>query len=173
MTENVQVNSEELREKLDAAKGELGELLAESGHLDVREKEAIGLDHQQRIKAAREGGSIRQALTRRKSKVQEVRDRSEELPYLIWSARIRVAELEHAFYEALEREIEPKVEPAHQAADEHKRDVMAPVEAEQERLRGEHSRLLMERSSASERRQNAGHTLDRLIRLGPEAAIAG
>jgi vacuolar-type H+-ATPase subunit H len=168
VTENTQTTVEELREALDVAKEELRELLAEQGHLDDREKEAIEEDHQKRMKAAREGGSIRQALTRRKSKVQEVRDRSEELPYLVWSARVREAELRRDYNEALERELEPQVEPARQAALDHKRDVLDPAEAENKRLHEEASRASMEASSASHQKRDAEHALERLLYAGPE-----
>ncbi len=168
MTENVQTSSEELREQLEAARGELRGLLAEQGHLDEREKEAIKADHEKRMEAAREGGSIRQALSRRKSKVQEVRDRSEELPYLIWSARVREAELQRDFNEALRQELEPQVEPARKAADDHKRDVLEPAEAEQARLRGEAGRVALEANSAFQQKREAEHAVDRLLYAGPE-----
>lgn len=167
MTENTQASAE-LKEALDSANQELPELLAEQGHLDEREKEAIKADHEGRMKAAREGGSIRQALTRKKSKVQEVRDRSEELPYLIWSARVREAELRRDYNEVLHQELEPQVEPARQAAVDHKRDVLDPAEAEQKRLVEEASRASMEANSAFHQKRDAEHALERLLYTGPE-----
>lgn len=168
MTESKQTTVEGLKEALNAARGELRELLAEQGYASEREKEAIKADHESRMKAAREGGSIRQALTRRKSKVAEIRDRAGELPYVIWSARVRVAELERDYNAALQQELDPQVEPARQAADDYKRDVLDPAEAEQKRLREEASRVFAEANSAFQQKEKARHTLDRLIYTGPE-----
>ncbi len=97
-----------------------------------------------------------------------VRDRSEELPYQVWSARVRVAELQRDYNEALCKELEPLVEPARQAADDHKRDALDPAEAEQNRLREEAGRTSMEANSAFQQRRDAEHALERLLYAGPD-----
>ena len=98
--------TQDMQQELGAAIEELLELEVEAGHLDVAIKE----DHKERERAAKTGGKIRNALARRKSKVAEVRDRAEELPYELHFARVRVAELRKEAAQSKTAEIEAEVE---------------------------------------------------------------
>lgn len=96
----MQKTVESIEQELRTAIEELQTLEAEQGHLDEAERAAVEADHKERIKAARSGKRIRDAITRRRSKVAEVRDRAEELPYELHAARTRVAQLRVELAEA-------------------------------------------------------------------------
>lgn len=85
---------EGIQERLDAARAELEGLLQEQRQLPRQLDRARREDHETRMQAAREGGSVASAVKGIISNVRGVKDRAEELPYLIWSARLRVLELE-------------------------------------------------------------------------------
>ncbi len=106
------MNAEEIRERLEAAREELEALEGERGHLPSELEEARREDHEERMRAARSGGSIAGAVSGLVSRVRGLKERGEELPYLIWSARLRVLELEAEHREALAPALEERSDAA-------------------------------------------------------------
>jgi hypothetical protein len=161
----------EIRRELDAANAELAELLTEQGHQDEAVKAAVEEDHRERIKAARTGKRLRDAITSRRSKVQEVKDRAEELPYLLHSARLREAELRKEVAEAREPELEAEVERTLALLPEADRRLKE-AEAENAAVHADRGRALAERQMNEEARREATFDLQRLQRVGPLVEIA-
>lgn len=158
-----------LRQELEQARVELSELLTEQGRLPESIRQAEQEDHAERLRAARSGGSIAATLSKMKSKVRGVKDRREELPYEIWSARIRAAELEREHYEAIAPELEERRQKAqeelHKATDELKE-----MEARHRKLTDVASAALREQTAAYQRDQEVERELARLEANGPESA---
>jgi chromosome segregation ATPase len=165
-----EINAEQIRQELEQAREELRSLETEAGHLDEAEREAIQQDHDERMKAARSGGKIMDAITRRRSKQQEVCHKREQLPYAIHSARIRVAELQLEHAEALLPEAEKRVEETSKALGP--ADVkFAKAQAENKAIHDEYGSALAERSMVENAKRDAELELARLERVGPEVAV--
>lgn len=158
--------AEELREQLETARVQLGALIAEQESMAGRLREAEQEDHAERMEAARSGGGIGAALRRVGSKVRGVKDRREELPYEIWSARIRVAELELAHYEAAAPELEERVQAARERSYEAERELRE-AEDRTHRLKDAYSRTFQEQTAAYHRSQEVERELAALEANGP------
>ncbi len=112
MTEETKTTSQELLERLQAARGELDELIAEQRRLTDDLERARHEDHEERMGAVRGGGSIRSAVSSLVSRVRGVEDRGAALPELIWTARMHILELEREYNATKYAELE---EPERQA----------------------------------------------------------
>ncbi len=167
----MQKTAQDIQQELDQAIEELMSLEAEAGHQDEAVKSAIQEDHKEREKAARTGGKIRAALSRRKSKVQEVKDRAEELPYELHFARLRVAELRKEVAEAKVPELEAEVECTLALLPEADQRLKE-AEAENAAVHADRGRALAERQMNGEALHAATLEVQRLQRLGPQVEIA-
>lgn len=87
-------STEEKVARLQSAREELDELLTEQRNLPRELEGARREDHEERMQAASSGGRIRAAVSSMVSRVRDVEDRREALRHEIWSASIRVNELE-------------------------------------------------------------------------------
>lgn len=159
--------TERLREQLETARAELAALSAEQASMSERLREGEREDHAERLRAARSGGSIATAISKVKSKVQGVKDRGEELPYETWSARIRVAELELAHYEAAAPELEERVQEARAASHEAERDLKE-AEKRNRTLSDAYTHAMREQHAAYQRSQEVERELAALEARGPE-----
>ncbi len=106
-------NTEEKAARLQSARKELDELLTEQRNLPSKLEAARQEDHEERMKAASTGGRIRSALASLSSRVRNVEDRREALRHEIWSASIRVNELEAEHAAALVVDLEEPKNQAH------------------------------------------------------------
>jgi chromosome segregation ATPase len=159
--------TEDIQQELGAAIEELQELQVEAGHLDEAVREAIKEDHKERERAAKTGGKIRNALARRKSKVAEVRDRAEELPYELHFARVRVAELRREAARSKVPEIEAEVERT-QALLPEADAKLREAQAENDAVHAAYGTALQTRSGNEEAERQTSFDLARLQRLGPQ-----
>ncbi len=162
--------TQDVEQELQAANEELQALEAERGHLDEAIREAIQEDHKEREKAARTGGKIRNALSRRRSKVAEVKDRAEELPYELHFAHVRVAELRKEYAEskadALEEEVQRTLALLPEADEK-----LRQAQAENDAVHADRGRALAESQMNEEARQAATLELQRLQRVGPQVEV--
>ncbi len=159
---------QELRDRLEAARAELAGLVAEQAGMPARMREAEQEDHAQRLRAARTGGGIAAAISKVKSKVRGVKDRGEELPYEIWSARIRVAELELAHYEAIAPELDERVQEARAASHEAERELQE-AEKRNRTLGDVYTAAMREQHAAYQRSQEVERELAALEANGPSS----
>lgn len=166
-----QQSTDRIQQELDAATAELVELQTEQGHLGESEKVAIEEDHAERMKAARTGKRLRDAITRRRSKVQEVRDRSEELPFLLHTARLRVAELRVELTEAKAPELEAEIQRTLALLPEADKKLKE-AEAENAAVHASASTARALSQMNMEAAREAGFELQRLKRLGPQVEVA-
>ncbi len=167
MTEGIKTTSQELLERLQAARGELDELIAEQRRLGYDLEQARQEDHEERMQTARSGGRIASAISALKSRVKGVEDRREALPYEIWSARIRVLELEVEHTGAVVEDLREPTENASREAreaDQERQD----AERRYRDLTDKASVLLREQIASGNRNHQAALELEALKRSGPE-----
>lgn len=123
-------NENNTMEQLEQARQQYAALLTEQGNLDVTRREAFSQDHEARLEAARNGGSVIAAFASRKSKLKEVQEREEALPYEVYAARLLVAELERQ--NAIEQAPEADAEV------ERTRKAVRPADEEFEKAKAKH-----------------------------------
>lgn len=113
MSNEMAESTEEKAARLQSAREELDELLTEQRNLPRELEGARREDHEERMQAASSGGRIRSALASLSSRVRNVEDRREALRHEIWSASIRVNELEAEHAAALVEDLEKPKNEAH------------------------------------------------------------
>jgi chromosome segregation ATPase len=160
------MSTEETRDRLQAARAELEELLDEQRRLDEDLEAARREDHEERMEVARSGGRIRSALASLSSRVRGVEERREALPCEIWSARIRVLELEVEHCGATVEELEEPVNQASREArevDQERRD----AEKRYQELTDKAYVLRRDQNEAGNRKHQAEIELRQLRKAGP------
>lgn len=169
MTEEVKAKSQETLERTHAARQELDELIAEQRRLGQDITQARHEDHEDRMEAMRGGGSIRSAVSSLVSKVRGVQDRGAALHELIWSARLRILELDAEYhaqkYAELGEEL-PGAESEFREADA----LLPEVQKRRERALDRTSYLNREMRDLERRREAAQQELESLKRSGPEGS---
>lgn len=161
------MNTEEKAARLQAAREELDELLTEQRNLPREIEEARQEDHEERMKAAGSGSRIRAAVSSMVSRVRGVEDRREALPHEIWSANIRVLELEAEHAAALVVDLEGPKNEAHRkftAADEE----LPKLQKKREDLLDRTMALTRDQRQAERARDEATLQAEALKKAGPE-----
>ena len=157
--------TEETAELLAAARAELAELENEARRIDRTLEEARRADADERLEAARAGGSI--AVSSLKSRAREVALRREELPSLVWAARVRALELEVEHLAALVPELEERSDAA-RAETARALEAVREAEREYERLSDVSGAALREFIEKGQRGDVARRELEALVKRGPE-----
>ncbi len=169
MTEKTKAASQEMLERLHAARGELDELIAEQRRLAGDLERARVEDHEERMEAVRGGGSIRSAVSSLVSRVRGVEDRGAALPELIWTARMHILELEREYHAQKYAELESELP----GAQSEFREVDAQLPVLQKRREDTLDRvnyLNREMRDLERRREEAQAELEALKRSGPESS---
>ncbi len=170
MGEQTKPESEELLERVHAARQELDGLISEQRRLGDDLERARREDHEARMEAVRGGaGSIRSAVSSLVSRVRGVEDRGAILPELIWTARMHVLELEAAHNKARHAELE---EPEREAKEEFEEvDALLPkVQKRRQDALDRVTAVNRERRDLQRREAEAKAELERLKRAGPARA---
>ncbi len=109
-TQATRETSEGVLERIHDAREELDELIAEQRRLDQDIEQARVEDSEERLKAVvRNGDSIRGAVSSLVRRVRRVEDWREVLSELIWTARMRLAQLEAEYNAARYAELQDEV----------------------------------------------------------------
>ncbi len=168
MTEGIKAASQELLERLHAARGELDELIEEQRRLTSDLERARREDSEARMEAVRDGGSIRSAVSSLVSRVRGVEDRGAALPELIWTARLHILELEREYNRVRHAELE---EPERKAVEEFREvDALLPkVRKRREAALDRTDHLRRERRDLERRQEDAQAELEALKRSGPDS----
>lgn len=170
MAEETKAASQEMLERLHAARGELDELIEEQRRLTSDLQRARHEDHEERMEAVRSsGGGIRSAVSSLVSRVRGLEDRGAALPELIWTARLHIFDLEREYNTTKHAELE---EPQRQATEEFREvDALLPkVQKRREAALDRVTYLNRERRDLERRGEDAQAELDALKRSGPESS---
>ncbi len=167
MTEATKPKSQQLLEEQHALRGELEELIAEQRRLGDDLRRARSEDASERLEAVRGGGNIRSAVSSLVSRVRGVEDRGAALSELIWTTKLRIAQLGAEYNAAKYAELE---EPERQATEEFREvDALLPkVQKRREAALDRVTYLNRERRDLERRQEEAQTELDALKRSGPE-----
>ncbi len=161
------MSTEEKAARLQSAREELDELLTERRNLDQELAQARLADHEERAEAARTSGSLRSAVSSLVSKVRGVEDRAATLPELIWSANIRVNELEAEHADALVADLEEPKNDAHREFTEVDRE-LPKLQKKREDLLDRTMFFTREQREAERIRDEAIARVEALKKAGPE-----
>ena len=160
---NETTGTEEKAARLQAAREELQDLLTEQRNLPRELEQAHRDDHEARVSST---GGIRAALSSVVSRVRGVEERREALPNEIWSANIRVLELEAEHAAAVASDLEEPKNEAHRAFTE--ADTELPkLERRRQDLLDRTLVLTREQSAAERPKDEALRAVEQLHKTGP------
>jgi chromosome segregation ATPase len=159
---------EAARRRLETACQELRGLLEDQRRLWVAEREAIKADHYARMEAARGEGSIAAVLPAIRAKARRLRDRRESLRHEVWSAEIRVAELERDLAEASLPDAEAAVPKAREALVAFVEEEVPKFEARRKQLESDYEGAWRRVDTLATQKREAELRLHRLQSSGPE-----
>ncbi len=161
--------TEELRARLEDAQRELAKLLEEQDRIDRDLDHARREDAAALLDATRSGGRIASAVKTLASKARNVALRRESLPDLVWTARVRAAELEAEYLQAAIPELEEKSDAA-RAETAQALEAIREAEARHRGLEDASIAALREVTEKGNRLSAVRLERDALLKAGPRGA---